>query len=114
MLPLQQITNTGSTRLNVPYTLAIYNPSYALIAGQAWNWGASGSATNGTFSGPITMVRIPDIHPCQSFGLGCELPWLQLGCPLCLLHTLSGLQADRVRVLGCLGNAPRMGCSPPV
>ena len=58
---LQQITNTGSTPLYVPYTLAIYNPSYALIAGQAWNWGASGSANNGTFSGPVTMVRIPDI-----------------------------------------------------
>ena len=59
---LQQITNTGSTPLNVPYTLAIYNPSYALIAGQAWNWGASGSATNGTFSGSISMVCIPR-HP---------------------------------------------------
>ena len=58
---LQQLTNTGSTPLYVPYTLAINNPSYALIAGQAWNWGASGSATNGTFSGPVTMVRIPDI-----------------------------------------------------
>ena len=54
---LQQLTNTGTKALTVPYTLAIYSPSYALIAGQAWNWGVSGSATNGTFSGPVSMVR---------------------------------------------------------
>ncbi len=54
---LQQLTNTGTTALTVPYTLAIYSPSYALIAGSAWNWGASGSANNGTFSGPVSMVR---------------------------------------------------------
>ena len=40
----------------MPYTLAITNPAYALIAGSAWNWGASGSATNGTFSGPVSLV----------------------------------------------------------
>jgi hypothetical protein len=53
---LQAITNTGSSVINTPYTLAIYNPSYALISGQAWNWGASGSATSGVLSGSITQV----------------------------------------------------------
>lgn len=54
---LQKLINMGSKPINVPYTLAIYNPTYALIAGQAWNWGVSGSANNGTFSGPLSLVR---------------------------------------------------------
>ena len=54
---VQQITNTGTKALTVPYTFSIYNPSYALIAGQAWNWGASGSSNGGTFSGSVSMVR---------------------------------------------------------
>ena len=59
---LQQLTNTGTKALNVPYTLSIYSPSYALIAGSAWNWGASGSANNGTFSGPVSMVRTETVY----------------------------------------------------
>ena len=57
-LLLQKLTNTGQQQLNVPYTLAVYSPSYTLIAGQGWNWGVSGSATNGTFSGPVSLVRL--------------------------------------------------------
>ena len=53
---MQQLTNTNNKPLNVPYTLAIYNPSYSLVAGSAWNWGATGSATNGTISGAVTLV----------------------------------------------------------
>ena len=41
----------------MPYTVSIYNPSYATIAGSAWNWGASGAANNGVISGPLTAVR---------------------------------------------------------
>lgn len=62
----QQLTNTGAQALTVPYTLAISSPSYALIAGQAWNWGASGSATNGTFSGPVSMVRTEPVPLCMN------------------------------------------------
>ena len=56
MLHPQALTNGGAGKITAPYTLAIYNPSYALIAGQAWNWGASGSANEGTFSGSVTQV----------------------------------------------------------
>ncbi len=59
---VQQLTNTGTKALIVPYTLAIYSPSYALIAGSAWNWGVSGSANNGTFSGPVSMVRMKSVN----------------------------------------------------
>ena len=69
---LQQLTNTGTKALSVPYTLAIYSPSYALIAGQAWNWGASGSATNGTFSGPVSMVRMTAVLFCNSAADPCH------------------------------------------
>ena len=54
---LQVLKNTGSTPIAVPYTLAIFSPSYALITGSAWNWEASGSANGGTLSGAVTMVR---------------------------------------------------------
>ena len=52
------MTNTGGSALNVPYTVSISNPSYATIAGSAWNWGASGAANNGVISGPLTAVSI--------------------------------------------------------
>lgn len=110
---LQQITNTGSTPLYVPYALAIYNPSYALIAGQAWNWGASGSANNGTFSGPVTMVRIPDT-PVNLSAVIVSSHGCSLGAPTALSYSLSGLQADHVRVLRCLENSPGMIVFPPV
>ncbi|BDA41281.1 probable endoglucanase E1 [Coccomyxa sp. Obi] len=50
------LTNGGAGTITVPYTLAIYNPSYALITGQAWNWGASGAANAGVISGAITQA----------------------------------------------------------
>ena len=43
--------------LKVPYTLAIHSPTYVLVL-NAWNWGISGSAVDGTFSGLATMVRL--------------------------------------------------------
>ena len=55
---MQALTNTGGSALNVPYTVSISNPSYATIAGSAWNWGASGAANNGVISGPLTAVSI--------------------------------------------------------
>ncbi|CAL5222764.1 g5176 [Coccomyxa viridis] len=68
-----QLTNTGTKALIVPYTLAIYSPSYALIAGSAWNWGVSGSANNGTFSGPVSMSW-QNIAPGASLqGLGANI-----------------------------------------
>ncbi len=53
----QELTNNGPTQINVPYTLSIYSPAYSVISGSAWNWGATGSATAGTFSGPVTQAR---------------------------------------------------------
>lgn len=53
---LQALTNGGAGTIAAPYTLSIYNPSYALITGQAWNWGASGAANAGIISGPVTQV----------------------------------------------------------
>lgn len=53
----QAVSNGGAGRINAPYTLSIYSPTYALIAGQAWNWGASGSANSGTISGAVSQVN---------------------------------------------------------
>ncbi len=53
---LQKLVNTGNHPVDIPYTLAIYNPSYVLVQ-NSWNWGVSGSANSGTFSGDISMVR---------------------------------------------------------
>ena len=50
----------------MPYTVSISNPSYATIAGSAWNWGASGAANNGVISGPLTAVSINLALPLQS------------------------------------------------
>ena len=54
---LQELTNNGATQINVPYTLSITSPAYSVIAGSAWNWDVSGSATSGTFSGSVSQVR---------------------------------------------------------
>ena len=71
----QILKNTGSTAIPVPYTLAIYSPSYALITGNAWNWDATGSANAGTLSGAVTMVRPQLLAVTEPLGLGvCSMP----------------------------------------
>jgi hypothetical protein len=59
---MQELTNNGVATVAVPYTVAITNPSYALINGasSAWNWDVSGPASDGTFSGLVTEVSRPD------------------------------------------------------
>ncbi|CAL5222763.1 g5175 [Coccomyxa viridis] len=46
--------NTGHLAVDVPYTLAIHSPSYVLVQ-NSWNWGVSGSANDGTFSGAVSL-----------------------------------------------------------
>ena len=74
----------------MPYTVSIYNPSYATIVGNAWNWGASGAANNGVISGPLTAVSITLAM----------LPCLLLCAQNCL-QALSQLLAFMLRVTAC-------------
>lgn len=66
---MQKIVNTGMQPLKVPYTLAINSPTYVLVL-NSWNWGISGSADKGTFSGPVTMVRVNPV--CSTLQEGCD------------------------------------------
>ena len=54
---LQKFINTGDLAVDIPYTLAIHSPTYVLVQ-NSWNWGVSGSANDGTFSGAVSMVRL--------------------------------------------------------
>ena len=109
---LQKLINTGTQSVNIPYTLAISNPSYVLVQ-NSWNWGVSGSANSGTFSGAVSMVRM-DTACCSA--ASCD-PWeCALQCfpetGSCLEDVAGQIVQERVAQIGpgldCFSGRPCM------
>ena len=84
--------------MDVPYTLAIHSPSYVLVQ-NSWNWGVSGSANDGTFSGAVSLVRIKAACDLQkSYNPhGCALQ--PFGDTVLALKTLQSRQCENVSLL---------------
>ena len=51
---MQALTNTGSSAISVPWTLALYNNGYKSCS-TSWNWGTP-TVANGIISGTAIQV----------------------------------------------------------
>lgn len=87
---MQTLTNTGTSTISVPWTLALYNNGYKSCS-TSWNYG-SPTVANGIISGTASQVRSSHVPSQLCLHVACTVQ-LSHGCMLTLmLQTWQTLQ----------------------